>query len=93
MPAKIIKCCAQNYLLTNYTVLVIFISGLYFWQHTNKEEMPNVEFPFVRVSANYSGATPEEVEYFITKPIEDALKGLDGIHSIRSTSSSGSCSL
>lgn len=90
---KIIDFFVKRHLLTNFIVIFIFIGGIYFWQHTNKEEMPNMSLDMVRITANYSGATPDEVEYFITKPIEDAIKGLDGIYSIRSTSSVGSCNI
>lgn len=49
--------------------------------------MPDVTFDRVRISAVYPGATAEEVEHFVTKEIEKAIKGLDGIHRVTSTAS------
>lgn len=90
---KIIEYFSKRHLLTNFIFIAIFIGGVFFWHTTSKEEMPDVSFDTIRISASYPGASPEEVEHFITKPIEDEIKGLDGIFSIKSTSSVGSCSI
>lgn len=90
---KIIRYCSEKHLLVNFIMLTILIGGVFFWHHTPKEELPNMEFDFVRISAYYPGASPSEVEHFITKPIEDAIKGIDGIDEISSTSNEGSSSI
>src|SRR6476661_1863256 len=50
---------------------------------------PNVNFPFVNVSVVYPGAAPEEVETLVTKPIEDAVAGINGVKRVISTSTEG----
>src|SRR5215216_2041708 len=40
---------------------------------------PNVNFPSVVVTTIYPGADPETVESNVTKPIEDAIAGLQNI--------------
>ena len=87
---KLIAFFLKNSLLGNFILILVLAGGVYFWQHTSKEQMPSVSFDTLRVSAVYSGATPAEVEYFVTKPIEDAVKGLEGIYRVTSTSGSGS---
>jgi multidrug efflux pump subunit AcrB len=52
--------------------------------------MPDVTFDRVRIAATYPGATAEEVEHFVTRPIEDEVRGIDGVYRIFSTSSQGS---
>jgi len=50
---------------------------------------PEVNFPFVNVSVIYPGAAPEEVETLVTKPIEDAIAGINGVKRVISTSTEG----
>jgi hydrophobic/amphiphilic exporter-1 (mainly G- bacteria), HAE1 family len=57
------------------------------------ERLPNISFPVVRVSISYPGAAPEDVEALVTKPIEDAVVGVNGIDTIESTSIEGSSSV
>src|SRR5688572_2108169 len=40
---------------------------------------PEVNFPFVNISVVYPGASPEEVETLVTRPIEDAVAGINGV--------------
>jgi HAE1 family hydrophobic/amphiphilic exporter-1 len=47
---------------------------------------PDVNFPFVNVTVVYPGASPEEVETLVTKPIEDAVAGISGVKRIESDS-------
>lgn len=50
---------------------------------------PDVSFPFVNISVVYPGASPEEVETLVTKPIEDAVAGINGVKRVQSTSTEG----
>src|SRR5215475_5205497 len=54
------------------------------------ERFPNISFPSVGVSVSYPGAAPEDVESLVTRPLEDAVVGLNGIDTLESTSSEGS---
>jgi len=50
---------------------------------------PEVNLPFVNVAVVYPGAAPEEVETLVTKPIEDAVAGINGVKKVMSTSTEG----
>ena len=50
---------------------------------------PEVNFPFVNVMVPYPGAGPEEVETLVTRPIEDAVAGINGVKRVISTSAEG----
>ncbi|MGL5710925.1 MAG: efflux RND transporter permease subunit, partial [Cetobacterium sp.] len=52
------------------------------------EMMPNTANPTVRVTIEWKGATPEDVDKMITKKVEDILPNVDGITEYSSTSSS-----
>jgi hydrophobic/amphiphilic exporter-1 (mainly G- bacteria), HAE1 family len=52
-------------------------------------EFPKVNIPVVTVTTTYAGANPQEIETQITRPIEDAVAGLNNIDYITSTSGEG----
>src|SRR4030065_640738 len=47
---------------------------------------PEVNFPFVNINVVYPGASPEEVETLVTRPIEDAVAGINGVKRVESNS-------
>lgn len=51
--------------------------------------MPNVNFPTIMVNIIYPGASAEEIETLIAKPIEDSFSTAEGIDKVISTSSEG----
>jgi len=83
----------DRHLLTNLLFFAVIVGGIASWQNIKKEELPDVTFDRVRISASYPGATAEEVEHFVTKEIEEAVEGLDGVYRVTSTSSQGSASV
>ncbi len=50
---------------------------------------PNVELPVVTVTTALPGASPEEVESTVTKPLEEAINTASGIEELRSFSQEG----
>ncbi|MGL5760339.1 MAG: efflux RND transporter permease subunit, partial [Cetobacterium sp.] len=50
--------------------------------------MPNTSNPTIRITIEWKGATPEDVDKMITKKVEDILPNVDGITEYSSTSSS-----
>ena len=67
------------------TVLLTLI-GVYSYLSLPKEQFPEVEIPTFTVVTIYAGASPEDVENLITRPIEQELKGIDGVDEISSIS-------
>ncbi|MEU4687660.1 efflux RND transporter permease subunit [Actinoplanes sp. NPDC023714] len=66
--------------------IVISGFGLYAIPSLKQQLFPSIELPAAFVSAVLPGASPEAVEEQVTKPIEDAVKGIDGIDTVTSTS-------
>ena len=90
---RLISYFADRHILSNLIFLTVIVGGVLSWQNTNKEEHPAITFDTVRISVVYRGAPASDVEYFVTKPIEEELQGLDGIHRITSSSSVGQASI
>lgn len=63
------------------------------WEKIGKEEMPEFAMEWIRASVRYPGASAEDVELFITKPIEEKIKGLSGLAEVTTTSAYGSSSI
>lgn len=53
------------------------------------DRYPQVDFPFVSVVTVFPGASPEDVEDLVVKPIEDAVAGISGIDTLQSTAREG----
>lgn len=53
------------------------------------DRFPKVDFPFVTVVTVFPGASPEDVEDLVVKPIEDAVAGIAGIDQLISRSTEG----
>ncbi|WP_266366787.1 efflux RND transporter permease subunit [Tellurirhabdus rosea] len=66
--------------------LILGILGLFSYSQMRYELLPNMSIPFIIVTTPYPGASPDEVESGITKPIEDAVSSADRIKRITAMS-------
>ncbi len=67
-------------------VLLVIILGVVAFLRMTPDLLPYIDLPYVIVATSYVGASPEEVENTITKPVEQAMSTLDNIKSVSSTS-------
>ena len=71
------------------TLLIAFmviIAGSYARQEIPIAASPNVQLPFISVSVFLDGASPGDTSRLIARPLENRLKTVTGVKSIRSTS-------
>ncbi len=66
--------------------VIILLIGLICYDRLAVRLIPNVDEPIVTVATTYPGANARVIESQITKPIEDALSGIEGIDYISSVS-------
>jgi len=50
---------------------------------------PNTEFPVVAVVASYPGASPQDMERMVIKPIEDQMNGIEHLDQLSATAQEG----
>ncbi|GAB4430809.1 MAG: efflux RND transporter permease subunit [Anaerolineae bacterium] len=70
-------------------ILTLVIMG---WQGYNRlllDRFPAVDFPFVSVTVIFPGASPEDVEDLVLKPLEDSISTISGIDELNSTAQEG----
>ncbi|MCK9279581.1 MAG: efflux RND transporter permease subunit [Melioribacteraceae bacterium] len=74
-------------------IIVIFaafiILGLFSFQKLKYELLPKFSPAVITITTIYPGASPNEVETGVSKPLEDAVSGLDKVSEIKSTSMEG----
>lgn len=73
--------------------IIITVVGLYSGLTMKQETIPNINVPFLSITAIYPGAAPEGVVQDITKPLETRLHNVDGVKTITSTSMENAASL
>ena len=73
-----------------YTVIVgiilVIVLGVISFQHMTTDLLPSMNLPYVVVYTPYVGATPEQVEDDLTRPMEAAFATLNDVKKITSSS-------
>ena len=68
-------------------VILVLILGFVSFTSMTPDLLPNMDFPMAVLMTTYPGASPEEVETTVTKPLEQSMATLENINAV--TSSSG----
>jgi CzcA family heavy metal efflux pump len=69
--------------------VALLVYGSYSLTRANYDVFPNFAPPQVAIQTEAPGLSPEQVETLVTQPIENAINGVSGIESLRSTSIQG----
>jgi multidrug efflux pump subunit AcrB len=80
---------ANNPIAANLLMLLLLAGGVWTANRIQKEVEPRFQLDVVQVSVTYPGAAPAEVETGIILPIEEAVRGVQGIKEITSTAWEG----
>lgn len=70
-------------------VLLSVFAGLFALQRMRVEENPEVQFGVITVSTIYPGAGPEEVSTLVSRKVEEAISGVNGLLELTSSSQEG----
>ena len=84
---KIIDFAIKKAKTTLLIAFMVIIAGSYARQEIPIAASPNVQLPFITVSVFLDGASPSDTSRLIARPLENRLKTITGVKSIRSTSS------
>ncbi len=80
---------ARNPVAANLLMIVILVGGLVGALQVKQEVFPEFDLDMVNVTVPYPGATPEDVEQGIVRAVEEAVRGIDGVKRVNSTSGEG----
>ena len=81
--------CIRRPIFTAMLVTAPIVLGLASYPRLGVELFPNVDLPLVTVTTTLRGASVEEMETGVTKPIEEIVNTVAGIEQLRSTTREG----
>jgi len=80
---------SRNSVAANILMVVIFVGGLLSARSIKQEVFPEFELDMILVQVPYPGASPAEVEQGVALAVEEAVRGIDGVKEVSSSSLEG----
>ena len=84
---RVMAAFARNTVFANIVLVLIFLAGGIATMSMIRENFPEFSLDMITISVPYPGADPEEVEEGISRKIEEAIEGLEGIKQYTTQSS------
>src|SRR6187549_992443 len=81
--------CIKRPVFTWVLVAIPVVMGVVSYGRLGVDLFPNVDFPVCTVTTVLPGASVEEMETSVTKPVEDIINTVSGIDELRSTTMEG----
>ncbi|HCS54660.1 efflux RND transporter permease subunit [Rubinisphaera sp.] len=81
---------ARNAIAANLLMVILLGGGIWSAYSIQKEVFPQFQLDIVEINVGYPGAAPSEVEQGILRPVEEAVRGVEGIREITSEAREGS---
>jgi cobalt-zinc-cadmium resistance protein CzcA len=86
---RLVKFSLQNRLLAMLLGVIVVVAGYWSYRALPVDAFPDVSPSLVQVFTETEGLAPEEVEKYVTYPVEVAMNGLPGVERVRSVSNFG----
>ena len=86
---KLVDLCIRRPVFATMLVAFLVALGAFSYRQLAVDLFPNIDFPIVTVTTTLKGASVEEMESGVTKPIEEAINTIEGIDELRSTTKEG----
>ncbi len=74
-------------------LVVVLLGGLYFYGQLKTALFPDITFPKIKIIADAGLQPVDKMMLTVTKPLENAIKQVPDLQTIRSTTSRGSCEI
>ncbi|HMC27974.1 MAG TPA: efflux RND transporter permease subunit, partial [Verrucomicrobiae bacterium] len=81
--------CIKRPVFATMINLLLVVLGWFAYQNIGIDQFPNVELPIITVTTTLRGASPEEVETSVTKPLEEVINTIEGVDELSSVSREG----
>jgi HAE1 family hydrophobic/amphiphilic exporter-1 len=75
--------------MTTIVMMFILLFGIVAYRALPVSELPNVDFPTIRVSASLPGASPETMASAVATPLEQQFSRIAGLDSVNSSNAHG----
>ena len=80
--------CIRRPVMTTLLMLALLVFGIAAYPKLAVNELPNVDYPTIRVTASLPGASPEVMASAVATPLEAQLSTIPGVDAMNSSSSS-----
>lgn len=74
-------------------LLLVLIGGAFSYKNMKTSLFPNITFPKIKIIAENGEQPVDKMMVTVTKPLENAIKRVENLHLVRSTTSMGSCEI
>ncbi len=85
--ADMIKFSVKKPMTVVVAVILVLILGFVSFTKMQTDLLPSIDLPYAIVMTSYVGASPEEVEQIVSKPVEQSMVTIDNIKNVSSISS------
>jgi multidrug efflux pump len=79
---RIVEWAVANTRLVAALIVVVIVGGVWSFLAIPKEADPDIPVPYFSVAVGYSGVSPEDSERLMVKPLETALRSIEGLKHI-----------
>src|SRR5574341_302608 len=86
---KLADLCIKRPVFATMLISSLVVLGLFSYAELGVDLFPNVDLPTVTVRTTLKGASVEEMETSVTKPIEEIINTIEGIGELRSVTKEG----
>ena len=81
--------CIRRPVFATMLIMALVVLGGFSLRDLGVDLYPNIDFPMVVITTTLKGASAEEMESGVTKPIEEIVNTIEGIDILRSTTKEG----
>ena len=81
--------CIRRPVFATMLNVLLLVVGWAAFRDLGVDQLPNVELPIITVTTTLRGASPEEVETSVTKPVEEIINTVEGLDELSSSSREG----
>ncbi|MRR57968.1 MAG: efflux RND transporter permease subunit [Deltaproteobacteria bacterium] len=82
--------CIKRPVMTTLIMASLLLFGLFAYRYIPVNDLPNVDFPTIQVTANLPGANPDTMASAVATPLERQFSTIAGVDSMTSTNGLGS---
>src|SRR5262245_32404158 len=86
---SLVDLCVRRPVFATMLVLSLVVLGIASYRDLGLDLFPKVDIPTVTITTRLPGASPEEVESQITRPVEEVVNTISGLDELRSTTIEG----
>jgi len=81
--------CVRRPVFTTMLIMALVVMGWFSYERLGLDLLPKIDRPTITITTRLAGASPEEMETQITKPIEEVVNTINGLEELRSSTSEG----